>query len=449
MSATPTTLAQREPIPAAPRHRVEARDLLAFGSGVGVRIGDAGLEVVIARMRPTGARIVAAHTIERVRERPAAEWGREYSEFLARHGAGHLAATVLLPRRDVIVRQIAMPGVADQEIGTALGYQVESLHPYGDEEVAHAWMRVGPGGALLLGIIRKQTLDRYLDLFTEAGIACASFSFSAAILYAASRLLRRPEGAGCLARFESELYGESPAKALFSAEFDEAPERAEALARAELRLGEDIAAQNAIDLLTPPVTFPAGYDLSRNALAYATALAGACPRLAPSANLLPPERRSTSSRAMFVPTIALAVLLALVSIGFFVYSKYLDRSYLARLEAEIAALEPQARRAAVLETEIANTRARAQLLDNFRLHSKADLDALTELTQLLAPPTWCSSVELTRETVTVAGEAEQAAGLLKLLDSSPFFQNSAFAMPIAKTATVEGFRIRAEREGRR
>ena len=107
-------------------------------------------------------------------------------------------------------------------------------------------------------------------------------------------------------------------------------------------------------------------DLSRNALPYATALAGACPRLAPAANVLPPEHRRFSSRAVFIPTLVLAALVLLVAGAVMVYSKLAERQYLRRIDAEIAQLEPVARRAAALDRNIANVRERAQLLDRLR-----------------------------------------------------------------------------------
>ncbi len=90
----------------------EYRKWLAIGSGVGIEIGDRDLDITIVRVRPNGVWPLGALRIERYAERPAAEWGMEYARFLKRHGGSHLAATVLLPRRDVIVRQIAMPGIS-------------------------------------------------------------------------------------------------------------------------------------------------------------------------------------------------------------------------------------------------------------------------------------------------------------------------------------------------
>ena len=48
----------------------------------------------------------------------------------------------------------------------------------------------------------------------------------------------------------------------------------------------------------------------------------------------------------------------------------------------------------------------------------------------------------------ISGEADQAAPLLKLLDSSPLFQNSEFALSVSRNAQTEQFRIRTLRRNR-
>jgi hypothetical protein len=57
---------------------------------------------------------------------------------------------------------------------------------------------------------------------------------------------------------------------------------------------------------------PVENDLARNPLPYAAALGSACPRLAPAANLLPPERRESASRGIFIPTAVAAAALLIV-----------------------------------------------------------------------------------------------------------------------------------------
>lgn len=429
----------------------EIRKWLAIGTGVGIQIGEADLSVIMTRVRPTGARILGAITVARFRERPATDWGAEYTEFLKRLGGSYLSAAVLLPRRDLIVRQLALPGVADRDLGSAIELQLDSLHPYGEGEAAHAWCRMGRGGAVLIAIIRREVLERYIALFSEAGIKIAGFTFSAAAVHSGVRLLSAPPRGGFVALAEHEgaleVYGESEAKPIFSAAFELPGENAPALAAAELRLPTEVEPLELSGLLPAPTTAPASYDSSRNTLAYAAALAGACPRLALPLNLLPPEHRTSTSRAMFAPTAFLAFLLVVVLVGLASITPIEDRKYLAGLEREIARLEPQARKASTLDRAIDQARARAGLLDGFRQRSKADLDALADLTKVLQPPAWASSLEMNRNSVVLSGQAEQAAPLLKLIDGLPQFQGSEFTVPLARADKNEIFRIRALRKG--
>lgn len=427
---------------------------MAFGSGLGIEIGATDLEVVAAKVRFAHVRVLGRLTIADYASRPAAEWGAEFARFTASAGMSHLSATVLLPRREVIVRQVALPGVAAKDKDSAIRFQLDTLHPYGDADVCWGWSPLA-GGAALVGITRKDVVERYLQLFAEAGIAVASFTFSAAAVHAAVRLnaadsAARTAGFVALSRLADggiEAYGESPARPVFSAEFDLAPERAALLALSELRLPPETAAQRLEDVLPKPEVNPVENDLTRNALPYATALAGACPRLTPAANVLPVEHRRTNSRALFIPSIVLAAVLLLVVGALAAYSTLAQRSYLRKLQAQIAQLEPQARRAAALDQQIARVREQARLLEQLRGQTRSDLDALNELTHLLEPPAWSSAVDLTRDAVRINGEAPQAAPLLKILDSSPYFQNSEF-QTIQRNQSVESFQIHSVREKR-
>jgi hypothetical protein len=101
----------------------------------------------------------------------------------------------------------------------------------------------------------------------------------------------------------------------------------------------------------------------------------------------------------------------------------------------------------LLDKTVMATRARTQLLDDFRRRSKADLDALNELTRLLTPPTWLTGVDIRRNGVQITGETEQAAPLIQILDNSPLFVSSEFSMSPVRVAGGELFSIKASREG--
>jgi Tfp pilus assembly protein PilN len=250
---------------------------------------------------------------------------------------------------------------------------------------------------------------------------------------------------------EMEVYGESEARPVFSATFDapnpQLSSRALALALSELRLPADAQPRTIAAVLPAPVAKPETLDLNAVSLPYATALAGACPRLTLRANLLPPELRVTSSRAMYIPSIVLGALLLLSLGGLALYGSWEDRNYRNAVQAEIARIEPVASRPMALDRQINATRQRTMLLDSFRKRTQADLDALNELTKLLPPPGWLMAAEIQRDQVRVNGEAEQAAGLLRVLDQSPLFEAADFAMPLARSAIGDTFSIRARREG--
>ncbi|HXI40809.1 MAG TPA: hypothetical protein VNH83_12560 [Bryobacteraceae bacterium] len=439
-----------------PLNIADLKKYAAFGSGVGIEIGRQHLEVTAARVRPQGIDVLGVTTIRDFGQRPAAQWGLEYNRFLQQAGASHLAATVLLPRRETIVRQIALPGVAARDLPSAISLQIDSLHPYGEDEVVHGWSRL-ENGSVLLGLLRRATLDRYSGIFAEAGIAVAAFTFSAAAIYVSHRLpVGQPplpaKGFVAVAAGENgslEVYGESAARPVFSADFDLPPERAVALAVAELRLEPDQAPLSLSGVLPVPRNNPVTNDLSERALPYAAALSGACPWLGSAVNLLPPEQRRSNSRAMYIPSIALGVVLFLVVGALVAQSSMEDRRYLKALEAEINQIEPQAKRSAILDRDILRAQTRSRLLDEFRGRTKADLDSLNELTSLLKPPTWTSMIDLSPGAGTITGETDQAAPLLKLLDASPYFQGSTFVGSIAKSGGNEQFQVRMARRAHR
>jgi Tfp pilus assembly protein PilN len=429
----------------------ELRKLLAFGTGVGIEIEDDLLRVAAVRVRPNGARLLGAATIGGFRERTAAGWGAVYADFAKRTETGHLAATVLLPRSEVVVRVLALPNVAVRDIPAAIEFQIDSLHPFPEDQAAWSWVRIGAGGAVLVAITRKDALDRYIGLFAEAGVKVAGFGFSAAALYSAARLLARPPAEGFLAFAPSgdglEAYGESPARPLFSATFDLPRDRAADLAKAELRLDPSVEPTDASALLPSPEGAPTDFDFSRNALAYAAALAGACPRLALPLNLLPAASRSSHSRVIYAPTVVLAAAALLCLTGLAAISPIKDRQYLRGLETETVRLQPRARKAGELDLAIAATRAKTKQLDDFRRQSKGALDSLAEVNKLLEPPAYLTSLELSQDSITIAGSAERAEPLLKMFDNSPLFQGSEFTIPLTPNGKMQVFRIRAARKG--
>jgi general secretion pathway protein L len=156
--------------------------------------------------------------------------------------------------------------------------------------------------------------------------------------------------------------------------------------------------------------------------------------------------RASNSRALWIPTGVAAGLALMAAAALAAYPAIEDRRYLKSLNAEIEKARPQALRAAQLDKDIETARRRTLWLDQVRKRSKMDIDVVGEMTRILPPPIWLNTLEITRGQVTVAGETDQAAPLLKQIDASPFFESSEFSMQPMRNQTGEMFRIKTNRE---
>ncbi len=463
-------------------------DIRRYGTGVGIEIRADDLRVIAVKSRPGGVSLLGVTTIEDVRGRPAAEWGAEYAEFLNARGLAHLAATVCLPRRDVVLRQIQLPAVAGKELAAAIRYQLDGLHPFGDEPICFA--AASPAaGQHLVAITLEETVDAYADRFGEAGVAVAAFTVAPVALHAALRARGdhppRPLLIGFLTDSRLEVYGESAGRPLLSAEINlrtASVERAIELALADMRVDEDAEVVLALAGEAPlnedgeraplatlldrptasltellPVAASSGLgsnldtktdeelDWSRDLIAGATALEAACPRLGLRANLLPEERRQSDSRWRWAPTAALAAILALLAVGFAVRPMLQDGAYAAELEERIARLDEILAEADATRARTVETRQKLATLQALGRRTAHDLRILNELSLGVPDSAWLTSLEIDDDGVRLAGEAVSAAPLLGAVNDLGSLEGAAFATSLRKIETGESFQITAER----
>ena len=447
-TAAPEASADNQTIAAtaAPAEQPLWKRALVFGAGFGIAVTENRLEAAVLGARPSGPRPASTTTIRDFRSRPAAEWGAELSRFVISAGGSGLAATLLLPRSEVIVRILSLPGLADKDVPAAIDLQLDTLHPWGDVDVVSGWSRASKT-AILVGLARKEVVDSYETLFTEAGVPLAAVTFSPAVIHAALRVWSTgPASLLCYRTDESgrtEVYGESESRPVFSAEFSVPKDRALALARAELRLPADYPAR------TLGMALPGSITVDDPGLAYAGAIAGAATRVVNFANLLPVERRASHDRAQYaIPAILGALLAVAMLIAFVILPALQQKRYREELANATRRLEPAALRAQSIDKQVADKRSRTGMLDDLRRRPQSDLDILNELTRLLPPPIWTGTIEIYPDSVIIAGQADQAAPLLKTLDSSPLFEKSEFTLSVTRNEQAELFRIKTMRRGR-
>ena len=420
----------------------------SFGTGLGVEIGPENLQVTLTVVRPAGIRILDTLEILRYRERPSAEWGADFQAFLDKHKITHLSATVVLPSGDCISRSLALPGVPDGELAAAVRYQLDGLHPFPEEEAAHSFSRLSAPhqSHLSLAIARIAVIEDYASLFDEAGIAVASFLTPAAAIYSAMRILQAPPAQQFLAVDEDEsglqLYAETKTFPIYCVRFPASSDRAISASSAQIRLPEDAPIARLASLL------PQAEKLEISSpVAYAASLAGALPSQALSLNLLPVDRRKTSSPWRWVPTIVLLVLLMAIGLTLAYYQNYENQRLLGLLDGEIAKLQPRLANVRTLDSQIVAAQKKLDFLGTIADHPRQDLESLRELTRIMPATSFVSRMDMTRTDIGLVGEVDQSLELLKLLDSSPLLRDSEFSSPPSRNAQgKEIFQIRTKRE---
>lgn len=427
------------------------RRLAASGTGLAIAIDGDNLDILLLRVRPSQVSVVAYQRFVGVKERPAAELGSEYARFLRKNGVPHLAASVLLPREELIVRTLALPGVPQKDLEAAITLQLETLHPYLDDDVRFGFVRIGNTPQVMVGICRESVVDRWIAYFEDAGIKLAAFTFSADVLYRALRSLRVPP-AGFVTAFPCanavEIYGESPARPLYNAMLYAEAGPALEHARSELRLTEE-ASSDLSDLLPAPATVEQAEFANAQPLLYATALSAAATFSAPGANLLPTDLRKGKNWVVILPTLIILGILAMLVAGMYTQRAWNEREYAQRLLSEIQLLERQVAQGQRMDDEGERFLARIEQLKEYKLRTGRDLAALLELTRLLPEDAWVTQLDLGQSDLTLAGEANQAGSLVKTIDGSPLFENSEFSMPLQRLENREIFRLRVKREAQK
>src|SRR5262249_57196657 len=125
--------------------------------------------------------------------------GQEYRQFLKSHQFRDWPAMLALPREEVIVRLLSLPAVSRAELKSAVRYQVDGLHPYGEDSVYYSFAELkrqsskegeAAPAEVAIVIAAREVVDRYADLFSEAGVKLRGITVAAAGYYGAPRLLR-------------------------------------------------------------------------------------------------------------------------------------------------------------------------------------------------------------------------------------------------------------------
>jgi Tfp pilus assembly protein PilN len=438
---------------------------------VGLAFRDGRVDVVALRTSLGTRKVIAAFSV------PADEGAAgAIRSQLGETGVRARRAQVGLPRRSVIAKVVELPSVPGADLRRMVGFELERHLPFSPSDAVFDLEVLDAGAGrpirVLLVAVQRRSHDRVRQLLRDAGLAPRLVGVG---IHSLARLAQGDAGRGrivlWLEETDAELAVVVQGRVVASRAFP-LPADGEARERAlEAELARTLAALPEADRvevaevvvggLPPPVFaanglpvrigviapagIPAPEDASLLALAAALERPGRRPLVA---NLLPDEIRPRPFPWPLAATAALALVTIGIGLAIPVVTFVKERRTRAKIEARIARLAPEVRRAEQLVAEVERARRELTTLRSFEDQGLRPLPMLRELTETLPADAWVMTLSVDRSGLELGGFANAASQLIPLLEASPGLERVEFTSPVTKGRDREQFRLRATWERR-
>jgi Tfp pilus assembly protein PilN len=173
------------------------------------------------------------------------------------------------------------------------------------------------------------------------------------------------------------------------------------------------------------------------------ALATASNRGIRALDLIPPAikpRRFTKQEMLTAGALAATAVLAMAAL---LVPGFVENRRLARLNGEIARIEPDVRAVERVARELDQKRQLVGVVEKINASALQPLGLLRELTDIVPSDAWVTYLALDAKGVEITGQAGAASNLIPLLENSPRLERVEFASPVTRGRDREQFRIRA------
>lgn len=437
---------------------------------VGLALRDGRVDVVAVRMGLRARTVIAAFSVPADDEAAAAIRGQ-----LAEAGVRARRAHVGLPRRAVVAKAVELPQVPGSDLRRMVGYELERHLPFPPSDAMFDFevLDGGAGGPVrvLLVAAERRSQERVREILQDIGLTPRLVTVG---VHSLARMADE-DGRGRIFLWveasDAELAVINKGRVVASRAFPLPPdgEAREQALNAELtrtlaalpEADRADVAEIVVDGVAPapvsadaiPVRLAAAVppdvavpvQASPLALAVALERPGSKPFVA---NLLPDELRPRPFPWPLAATAALSLLAVGIGLAIPAVTFVKERRALGALEADIARLAPEVRRAEELAADVERARREAATIRAFDDQGVRPLPVLQELTDTLPADAWLTNLSVDRNGLELAGFANAASQLIPLLEASPGLERVEFTSPVTKGRDREQFRLRATWERR-
>lgn len=445
---------------------------------LGVAITDEVIRLSLVSRQLSVIQIRDLLTLSDWQEKSVLDLKKEVAKFLIRNKTSELAAVLSLSRREVVVRQLTLPGNAQSNLAKVLEYQIVNLLPAEDAAVVYDYSvakheRNAASLSVTVFLAMKSSLEKQLRICEDLGIKVVRVVPAGIALANTLALLnehiksknvlflqfsdRRHEVTGAS---DQRLVAWREAKLGADESLMDSLVTEIAFFRSQARLAEDAsldvfvagASDSAGDLETGALkvkchTLARPQDLGLNVggsvvnsrqlqdhlSSISAGISGLRSKVPEPTNLLPPERRVQKRGWQHVTAYGLLAVNCFLILAVALRERVQDGRYSSRLGQEISRLEPEVRKVRNVEEQLAQLTRRVDFLDGFKELNPEVLQALAELSQILPKHTVVSDLNFKDGTIQISGVSGEAASLPQIIDNSPLFREVEFISAITRS----------------
>ena len=158
-------------------------------------------------------------------------------------------------------------------------------------------------------------------------------------------------------------------------------------------------------------------------------------------NLLPQEQRRTRRIDVKSLNLALTALLAVLLVAAITIPLAKKNRAIETLEAQVQAAAAEARQGAELRQDLEKMAEASQFLVEKKASDVMVVEIIDEVSRILPDHTWIARLDLKETELQIQGQSSASSSLIKIIESSPWFENVRFASPVVQIAGTEYDRI--------
>jgi hypothetical protein len=476
--------------------------MITLQSSLGIQFGKNYLRLVYLKKSLKAVALDAHALIHFPSDLPAEDvekyLSQKISEFLKAKNIGKENTWIALPRNDFLLRFITLPLSAEENLRDVIRYELEKYMPFSEEDIYFDFLSLERDKEtkklkILLSVIRKPVLERYISILENAGIFPLSVEMSSTALANLFLMGKNGTEENPVALINVERHGfevnwvghgmltYSRATDFYSEESHEQIAQISQEIRNSFRVGfplqvfeqgegkgasgiflsgdgtkDDLIAcfANSKEIVSKVLlpeafsshlNFATSFPLSLSA-GIGLALKGIW-RVPIEVNLFPPHLRKKIKKTGLHLVFSLVIAMLALTLTWGISSIVKERLQLRKVKREIEALKSDVLAVQKTQEEAQDIAHRIESLTSIQQSEFSKLEILKELSDILPSSVWITEFHYNKNELDLTGFAASASGLIAILDDSPLFHESEFTAPI--TRGFEGreyFRIKTKIE---